>query len=582
MELKNFFLTDGRMSVKEFIKKHSAIFTFILCVFLGSVSFCEQYYISAGNIFFLFVTLLALSFGVFCLMRCVGSVNGIYSYLTLIFAAAVSYIVLKYLAAAQKKAIYIFVVGFAALCIALIVLCFTKKLTANSLIVILFFAGILLRFTYVLYTSCGTRQHDVYNFGNDGHSGYIRYLYENGHLPDFDVTTVDQFYHPPLHHIICAIWWKILSSFGIADAYAQSSVQTLTLFYSCVCMIITYKILREFDLKGVALILPFAVIAFHPSFVIFSASINNDILSVTFMLLAILYSVKWYKSKKMKDIIVTAFAIGLGMMTKLSAYMVCFPIGFVFLVGLINDNKNYKKYIRQFAIFLIICAPLGLWWNFRNAISYNVPFLYIQRQGDGAQWQYVGDIPALTRIFDFSKLFSEPVFDRWVGRDGSVYNEYNPMISLLKTSVFGEYINRENFGSTPVVAENILFWTNVLLAIVSVVALVYSVIKCIKNKNFDVPLLSVAICFVLMILFYYVFCFSYPHHCTENIRYVSPLIVMGLVLMGRMLNDIKNSHSANGENTLKRISFYSVFSAILFVLVFLFCLNSCIMFIQLA
>ena len=35
-----------------------------------------------------------------------------------------------------------------------------------------------------------------------------------------------------------------------------------------------------------------------------------------------------------------------------------------------------------------------------------------------------------------------------------------------------------------------------------------------------------------MLLNYYVFCFSYPHHCTENIRYVSPLIVYGLLFIG--------------------------------------------------
>lgn len=581
MNLSNYFFTK-RLGIVQFIKKHSVVFTFLLILFLSSISFCEQYFISPGNMFFLLTMLLVASTGIFLLMRCLWGVKGVYSYLTLLFLSVVSFLFVYYLSKTDQKAIYIFVVGFILLIIAFFVLFFTNKLTTQNAVILLFLAGVLLRFTYVLYTSCQTRQHDVYGFGSDGHSGYIRYLYENGHLPDFDVTTVDQFYHPPLHHIIAACWWKLLSSFGIMDIYAQSSIQALTLFYSSVCMIITYKILREFNLKGIALIIPFAIMAFHPTFVIFAGSINNDILSVTFMLLAILYSIKWYKSRTLKDIVVTALAIGLGMMTKLSAYMVCFGIGFIFLVALILDRKNFKKYIWQFAIFIIICAPLGLWWNFRNAISYNVPFLYVQRQGDGAIWQYVGDVHTVDRIFDFSKLFTEPVFDQWVGRAGGTYNEYNPMISLLKTSMFGEYISLDYFQNVPIIAETLLFWTNVIIALISVAALIYLLVVSVKNKTLTVQLLSIVISYVLMITFYYVFCFSYPHHCTENIRYVSPVIVLGLVFIGKLINDLGENKSEKTQTKTKSVSVYSIVKYSIAVLAAVFCICSMTMFIQIA
>ena len=581
MNLSNYFFTE-RFGIIQFFKKHSVIFTLLLILFLSSISFCEQYYITAGNIFFLLVVLLIASVILFMLMRCLWGVKSVYCYLTLIFLAVVSLLFVKYLHQVERKSIYILIVGIAVLLGVFVSLILSNKLTTQKFIIILFLFGILIRFCYVLYTSCGTRQHDVYGFGRDGHSGYIKYIYENGHLPNFDVTTVDQFYHPPLHHIICAIWWKILSSFGIMDIYAQSSIQTLTLFYSSVCMILTYKILREFNLKGFALIVPFAISVFHPTFIIFAASINNDILSVTFMLLAILYSIRWYKSRKLKDIIVIALAVGLDMMTKLSAYMICFGIAVIFLIALIKDKENFKKYILQFSIFLIICAPLGLWWNFRNAIGYNVPFLYVQRQGEGANWQYVGNVPTMQRLFDFSKLFTEPVFDQWVNRAGSTYNEYNPMISLLKTSVFGEYIQADYFNNVPIIAEFALFWSNLLIALLSVVALVYVIVKSIKNKKFDIPLLSLVISFVLMIIFYYAFCFSYPHHCTENIRYVSPIIILGLVFIGKLLNDLGDKQQ---NNTFKNANTKTVYAAIKYsvaVLAFVFCFCSLTMFIQMA
>lgn len=46
-----------------------------------------------------------------------------------------------------------------------------------------------------------------------GHAGYIRYLYDNGHLPDFDPLSRSQHYQPPLHHALCALWMRLNTAF---------------------------------------------------------------------------------------------------------------------------------------------------------------------------------------------------------------------------------------------------------------------------------------------------------------------------------------------------------------------------------
>ena len=102
-----------------------------------------------------------------------------------------------------------------------------NRLTSQNIILLLFAAGFILRLNYCLYTvvssSVRHRQHDVYDFGSEkGHAGYIEFFYDNGFkLPDFDPTTKAQFYHPPLHHFLAALWMRLLTTFG-ATYYSEN------------------------------------------------------------------------------------------------------------------------------------------------------------------------------------------------------------------------------------------------------------------------------------------------------------------------------------------------------------------------
>ena len=149
----------------------------------------------------------------------------------------------------------------------------------------------------MLYTDISVRQHDVGNFDMEiGHCGYIRYFYENFNLPDFDVRNYWQFYHPPFLHIIAALWMRLQTFLGIDYYAAGENVQILTLFYSSICMVLSYKIFRQLGLKGRGLVCAVAIVAFCPTFYIMAGSVNNDILSIAFMLAAVLNTLYWYKN----------------------------------------------------------------------------------------------------------------------------------------------------------------------------------------------------------------------------------------------------------------------------------------------
>ena len=409
------------------------------------------------------------------------------------------------------------------------------KLTVRNGILLIMAAGFLVRLCYIISDPITTIQHDVGSVGSGkgGHITYIEYLYDNKMLPDFDVRTKNQFYHPPLHHIFAAVWLQIQTLMNIKYEYAFENVQLLTLFYSTLCMILSYKIFRQLGLNGISLVMATAVIALCPTFYWLSGSINNDILSVTFMLGAILNTIYWYKNQTIKNIINIALCIGLGMMTKLSAWMVAPAVAFIFIYAffkniLDKDNRNIKKYIIQYISFLAVCAPLGLFWSVRNYIRDGVPIGYVLQLSKTSK-QYIGDIPVMQRLFDFSAYQFSDVGDQFTMYNGS-YNEFNPLVALFKTAMFDEMVTVKNFADIDGI-NKMLFWSAVVIGIIGFISMIFVSFR--KVKEMSVPMkIFLWLLYSVIFVSYYIFCFKFPHVCTQNIRYTVPLIVIGAYFVG--------------------------------------------------
>jgi len=406
-----------------------------------------------------------------------------------------------------------------------------EKPDYRALIAVIFIAGFLLRLQYILYTGCTERQHDVESFGSGfGHAGYMEYIAGEFKLPDFDVRSVWQFYHPPLHHLISAFFLIFCDFLGTEYEVATEALQVLTLFYSTLCMIISYKVFVELKIPRKYIFIPFAIIAFHPTFIIFAGSINNDILSITFQLAAILYTLRWIKNKTLPNILGIALAIGLGMMSKLSAWMMAPAVAVVFLyalvTGLRSKQHTFGFYLKQYSVFAAVCIPLGLWWSVRNYLLFSVPPNYIPFLGlDNPQ--YIGNISAFKRIFDFSPYQFKSVFDMW----GKPYYEFNPTVGLFKTAMFGESINDTAYPSISVFGTA-LFWIGTVLALLSFVGMLYYFLSRKYKKGIEDWFLLLV--YATNLIMYYYFCFSFAFTCTQNIRYATPLILIGAVYIGKV------------------------------------------------
>lgn len=415
--------------------------------------------------------------------------------------------------------------------------------------------GILLKIAYILYTPVWCRQHDVINFGaEEGHAAYIEYLLNNRALPDFDPREKWAFFQPPLHHMIAALWMKINTKFGIPIQQAQENVQVLTLFYTSSITMISYYIFKEFHLKKWGMRIACMIMAFSPVFILMSGSINNDALCIALQTAAFYFAIKWYQEPNFSSILLIAVSIGGSMMTKLSGGSIAPAIAVLFLLKLLTApvddvanppavkvfhikylKTNLKCYWLQFVAFALVCLPLGLWSPIRNKVLFDIPLNYTPAVGEGlAQYSF------FQRLFDF-RLSS--VYPAMIN-NGDVYDEYNVLLAMIKTSLFGEY----NFGNTnPLVNPFavLLFITAVLLAITALAATLFFLFSRRSSLTFEGKLF-LGIFYATQLIVYFSFAFKQLYFSSQDIRYIAGILIPESLFLGLLadrLNPAENGTS---------------------------------------
>ena len=419
---------------------------------------------------------------------------------------------------------------------------------ARSVIMLLILLGIVIRFVYVLYTGSGDRQHDVGFFNwKWGHANYIEYWYKNGMtLPDFDVTSIWQYYHPPFHHWLMALLLQALTELDVAYPTACEALQILPMLYSCLTMIVCYRIFRLAGLKDNPLIAAMALICFHPTFILFGGAFNNDMLVTLLMMAAIMWGIRWYREPILQNIIPTALCIGLGMMTKLSGWMVAPGVAFLFVVVLIKHIKKPLKLLGQYLLFGVICVPLGLWWQVRNLLLFKVPITYVPMLSVNDPI-YGGNLSVSERLLNFGGQQFTYVYDAYTAY-GAPYDERNPTLGLFKTAMFDEGTNSITAAHFPQikVTAPILYWISVVLFLLCFACLIRML--CRKSDRLNgAERVYFALLTAVILGSYYWFCLKYPFTCTYNIRYCMPLIPLCAMGLGLFLQNAGNSRRAKGS-----------------------------------
>lgn len=415
-----------------------------------------------------------------------------------------------------------------ALCGILAYACFSQykgKLDKEKVILLIVLSGCVLRVGYTFYTHAFVRSHDIGMNSAEGvgHWGYFYHII-NGNLPP---SNEHEFYQPPFYYIVSGIFIKLMMLIGNTEQWG--GLEYIPQTVSCVCsvaaMVTFVKIMDELKLNKNIQIAAAALTAFYPVQVLAAGRMNNDAMVEMFMLLSLYGTIRWHKSRKMSDIVFIAFSIGLGMMTKISCAVIAFVTGPVMIYHFVKtvrekDAAKIKEIITQFAVFAVICCPLGLWYGIRNYIEFGQPLNFVHEPSKGLAI-YTGDESWVDKWLKLPLNFKAKPYSN-MAEDCSVW------MLLLKSGVHGEF-TWDNIS-------NLLAWTIDYVHLFLMLIMLFSVaFVMVKDKELDKTAKYGAFwVWALIGVSYIQFNIQYPFSCTADSRYVFPAAMAASIFVGCM------------------------------------------------
>lgn len=405
----------------------------------------------------------------------------------------------------------------------------------DTVITMMIFLGVLIRVSYVLLSGLYDRQHDAgaytgiaTDFVNPGHIGYIEYIYKFHQLPNLNPYELFAYYHPPFHHILSALWLQVNVSLGVAENFAFENLQVLTLLYSCLCMTVTCRILKILDIKGTGLFLGLAFVVFHPSLVIMAGSVNNDMLTILFMCLIISGSLQWIREKNFKNLMMLALCIGFGMITKLNSAVLALPLALVFLMHFISvikgkNRQEILKWIKNYCIFGVTTALIGLGWIVRNLIIFG------EKPGVPVPGE---SSPMYTAAYSLWSRLGIPAFHDWriefPFHPISAKACNNTWVIMLHTSLFAEEYPTSLLDVLLILCQ-IVFVLSIIFSIATALLLAAVLIHK-QTSNEDRVFLLVG--YIVMLISFAAFVIIYPYTCSSDFRYVAICLVYIAIALG--------------------------------------------------
>lgn len=463
----------------------------------------------------------------------------------------------------------------------------TKDRRGKWLTAAVVLAGIVLRVIYCLGTTIFERQYDAGTIALDaghrvsgGHLAYIQYLYENGRLPDFNPTTVYQFHHPPLFHAAAALWMRFMSLFVHDTVQLEESIQMVPLACAVITLLVCVQLFRLLPMEERGVCFAAAILAFHPTLIQFSGSVNNDCMGLMFTVLILYQAMRWSRRPSAGRILLLAVWFGLGVSTKQNVAEMAVPVGAVFARTFFhhkNQNADHgldaarrRQLALQYALFLAVGLPLSLWFYVRNLVRWHVPLLWVYTLPDDS-WQYVGGVPLVNR-------FLWPVPSEFLGnlRHFTIGCGYNVWLEIIRTSMLGEW-DMADVGRPVKILAVLLMLAGALLGLLCTIDLgVVCLGRYGREKRSFSPedRLLLGFTWLITMVCYLKFVYDYPQQCSMNFRYIAVALVPTAAAAGLCMSpDMAPDAGTRGQNCQSR-PFQALWRGAHRFLLVLFCLLS--------
>lgn len=273
-----------------------------------------------------------------------------------------------------------------------------------------------------------------------------------------------------------------------------------------------------------------------------------------FIVLGILYTIRWYKNTNYKNTIILAFIFGLGIMTKISVGTLAIVTGVVMVIRIYKEIRcgRLKDILKIFSTFIGISFPLALWYPIRNYILFNQPLNYVLDIQAKDTSMYCGKYDFFERFISFpiNKLL-EPLYNNSSG-------DYNALLYLLKGGLFGEF----EYSRRDIVPKMLII-VFLLINVVFVISLIIFFINKKEERFYKLILIGLLCTYYIM---YIGFNIKYPYSCTMDYRYIVPVSIVQARILGKT-NECINKNSITKAYNITvgtLLSVFGVFSIIMF------------------
>lgn len=444
----------------------------------------------------------------------------------------------------------------AGILVAFFVLFKRHMLTYRKIWFLLFLVGFVLRLTYVLYSEEHLRQYDTFPGGLEGHYGYALSFYETGTLPtQFNTPdTIYQYYHPPLNAFLQGMFMHVFEAINVSPVLESSSEvlygsgRILSISYMTIASLFFLKTVFLFPLSNKSKTLAVAFFSLYPSLILLSGQLNNDSLATCFSVISHYFYFRWFtKGKRLTSLFLSSLFLGLAMFSKLSASTIALGMAFGFLYELIRTFRKkegtipLKRLLPQYLLFLLLVAPIGLWWSFYTHYVYGLPFFFVFNNLNPALFTGTRDWVLRHKetsldsydTYNSGLIYTSTAYNIFIryllplyvpdfqahGAFCSSYDNYNLLLYALRSSLF------EEFSYESVGLQILAAFADVFLYISFYSLLVLWFYLWVKKRKLEEGNLLMLLLWVGIFLMFLYLQISMPYGCSMDFRYIVPILL---------------------------------------------------------
>lgn len=358
---------------------------------------------------------------------------------------------------------------------------------------------------------------------NEGHVGYIQYLFTFHHYP----TTVDPknyacFIDPPFYYVICSLILEVIHRMiHWPIGTALHVLQCMNVLYVTVGCSHMIAMVHKFGVRGRKLVVCILFLSFFPTFYNLSAELSPNAMSFMFSSGALSHSLSWYRSRRQKSFLTAAVLIAMGLLTAWQGILVVPPVLVLYYYAVKDGRRNEVSLQRQMRRALIFLLPCSVLWPLYRLIRFHIPFFYAQER--------LRPYGSVSRFSVFSRL---AIPGRSLFEDlhtlGVPSREYNIWAQTLKTAVFNFQAISFSRGEARFFSE-VVFRLSIVICILYHVMWIYTMFT-VRIEQSLKRFLQIG--YFSYLLIYIISCIRFPYIYYMNFLRIAPIVIFPVIGMG--------------------------------------------------